>query len=299
MKAENWVLPTDELTAFLAGRSLKALRCRLDELASEMGRDELVVTFCGIFCSGKSTLINLLLDQPFKLPTGPRPTTRQVTRIEFGEAFEARWDSDGAVQMDEAQAQQAIRGELSAPEGCETLRIRLPAPLLKNGVVLLDTPGFQGDADLEDATWRALEAADLAVVCCDATAFGKVFEQTLLERLDAMPGNYLLVVNFMDRLNTTEDVAVTQAYARRLNAGRGAAALSEAKVENVFFTTAKYGMVSLGGLDECLGELCSEQDSAARCAILTCARRIMGLRELAGGRRPTLTAPGSKCTTVT
>jgi GTPase SAR1 family protein len=120
------------------------------EAAQRLAEGKLRVACVGEFKRGKSTLINVLLDQwPGLLPTAPTPKTRLITRVEYGprKAYflvdrgkrvpipRADIDKYAAEPDDAAAANQAEPREVV---------IQLPHEKLRSGLVLLDTPGVGG-----------------------------------------------------------------------------------------------------------------------------------------------------------
>lgn len=128
-----------------ARQDLDALRQRLDE-----GRFHLAVM--GQFKRGKSTLLNALLGEDL-LPTDILPATSIPTYILAGEALRLRVHFTAAPPQDFlpssgaplAQVLNEYVSEQGNPHnrrGVERVEIFHPAALLRQGVVLIDTPGI-------------------------------------------------------------------------------------------------------------------------------------------------------------
>ena len=168
------------------------------------------VVFCGVFSSGKTSLINALLNcsREMQLPTGINPITKLVTRIRYGSEFRCTYQNKGKIQvLDRDQAIAVIQGkDLVQPDRCE-ISIEMPSDLLKSGMEIIDTPGFDDEmgGELEQMSRNAIAEADMAVLCCSALQLGKITERALLQELNARLGHFSLVISRMDNLNTEED----------------------------------------------------------------------------------------------
>ena len=61
----------------------------LDDIIDAIDKDRFLVSVCGQIKAGKSTLLNALLFQRFLLPTKVTPETATLTKISYGESFNA------------------------------------------------------------------------------------------------------------------------------------------------------------------------------------------------------------------
>lgn len=148
---------------------LESLRQRLSE-----GRFHLAVL--GQFKRGKSTLLNALLGEDL-LPTDILPVTAIPTFIRAGETLQvAVCFTDGRPEevhtpaagqrLDAILADYVTEaGNPHNRRGIDRVEIRHPAPLLRQGVVLIDTPGI--GSTLSHNT----EAAHQVLPRCDAALF--------------------------------------------------------------------------------------------------------------------------------
>lgn len=178
---------TDERLARLAqttatfGREYGADASACDALARLRGRWEarlLPVVVVGEVSAGKSLLINALLGRRL-LPTHFATSTATWTHLHHGHGFGARaWlrsATGGTVAAEIAEADLgaylSVDGERLVADrhgrgtGVEYVDITLPAPILRDGLQLLDTPGVGG---LRAAHRRAALAA---LVEADAVMF--------------------------------------------------------------------------------------------------------------------------------
>ena len=219
---------------------------------------KLVIAFCGIFSSGKSSLLNELLKQDFKLPTGGEPVTKFVTRIEYGAVFKAYCTNKGKrTILPESTVKDIVRGKSTLPIEFQEIVLQMPADILKNGIVFLDTPGYEDDDRLEGITRKAVQNADIAVFCCNADHFGKRFEKEYLQELEDSLGNFLVVVNHADALHTDRDFEVLTKYVEETVAGRGTRKLRHFTPKTTFFTVGAGRYIDLDGLEQALQSICA------------------------------------------
>lgn len=182
------------------------------------------VVFCGVFSSGKTSLINSVLSAEFQLPQGVNPVTKLVTRIDGGEEVACAYRLNGnktPIPKDYITA--LIQGKKQLIFDSHELMVTIPSDLLKHHVELLDTPGFNDEmgGELERMSREAIYEADMAVMCCNSLQLGKIFERELLQELDELMGHFSLVVTRMDNLNTTEDCNAVIEQANRLMLHKG------------------------------------------------------------------------------
>lgn len=220
--------------------------------------EKLTLVFCGTFSSGKSSIINLLLEQEFKLPTGANPVTKFVTRLTYGEEFQAVCICDKESHiLSREELDAAITGKLKLPEDCSEITIKTPARILKNGVEILDTPGYLDNAELTEITRAAVLTADIAFFCCNAAIVGKKFELDYFSELEECIGNFCVIVNHLDSINTVEDFIEVKGFIEDKISGRGKVALKLFVGRNIFYTIAAGTNVSLNGFKDFAFRLCT------------------------------------------
>ena len=188
-----------------------------------------VVLLIGCFSSGKSTLLNALLGQPV-LPVKVNPCTAILTEVVYAEeACVAVHYVDGRVD------------ELTVPAFIEAFQLRTasedhageeradrfgdvdravvgwPLPLLRNGVVLLDTPGLDDDPVRTARTLSSLPDADAVIFTLSANRFLSDLERRTLHT-DLLPlglRNLFFPVTMVDLLDAlTADPAAAMARMR-------------------------------------------------------------------------------------
>jgi GTPase Era involved in 16S rRNA processing len=153
---------------------LVEFRLRIASLASRLAENHLEVALFGRVNSGKSSLLNALLGTDV-LPVGVNPITAVPTKLRYGSelraavAFGSGRDETVAI----ADFRNLITEEGNPGNERNVVRavVEVPSPRLRQGIVLVDTPGLGSLARRGAAeTMAYLPACDLALVLVDAGA---------------------------------------------------------------------------------------------------------------------------------
>lgn len=159
---------------------------RVEQAASRATRRTTVVAVVGEFKQGKSALVNSLLSEAL-CPVDDHMATSVVTVVSHSPTpmvVVRRRGPDGEVEVERADP--STRRELITESGAdgsgsgvagdarssiERVDIRVPNPLLAEGLVLVDTPGVGGLSPAHAAATRAfLPSADAVIFVSDATS---------------------------------------------------------------------------------------------------------------------------------
>ena len=162
-KLKSELLQTLDALAELEGSGLSACR----ELREKLLVGQFNVATVGQFKRGKSCLVNALLGDNL-LPTSTVPLTSVVTTVSHGDKLSITvhfWDGTTLnVEREELSDYVTEAGNPSNGKGVRDVRIGVPAPLLKEGVRLLDTPGVGSvHRHNTDAAYDALPQCDAAL----------------------------------------------------------------------------------------------------------------------------------------
>jgi GTPase Era involved in 16S rRNA processing len=151
---------------------LVEFRSRISTLTSRMEDFDLQVAFFGRVSCGKSFLLNALLGTDV-LPVGVNPITAVPTRLRYGAKLRANVvyasGADETISLDAFAGLITEQGNPGNSRNVVQALIEVPSPRLKQGIVLVDTPGLgslarQGAAE----TMAYLPACDLAILLIDA-----------------------------------------------------------------------------------------------------------------------------------
>jgi predicted GTPase len=182
-----------------------------------LAEEKLYVLICGEFKRGKSSLINAFLDETNLFPVDVDITTNQVSTITYGET-EKITVILGDVGAENGEARSITRAEIpeyvteqrnhSNSKKTRMLVIEAPNPQLKEGLVLVDTPGT-GSLNTEHTavTYSFIPNADVIIFVSDASAPLKVEELNFIqERIIPHCQNLIFVVTKIDAITNYQSI---------------------------------------------------------------------------------------------
>ncbi|HWA96004.1 MAG TPA: dynamin family protein [Terracidiphilus sp.] len=151
---------------------LVEFRPRIDSLVSRLEDNNLEVALFGRVSSGKSSLLNALLDTNV-LPIGINPITAVPTKLFYGPELRATVTygsgNEDVVSVDEFAQLITEQGNPGNLRNVVRAWLEVPSPRLSHGIVLVDTPGLGSLARRGAAeTLAYLPSCDLALILIDA-----------------------------------------------------------------------------------------------------------------------------------
>ena len=151
---------------------LVEFRARIDLLASRLEDNNLEVALFGRVSSGKSSLLNALLNTDI-LPVGVNPITAVPTKLRYGPALRGTVTyGNGSSENVTIEALGKLITEQGNPGNLRNVAsaiAEIPSPRLRQGIVLVDTPGLGSLAKRGSAeTLAYLPSCDLALLLIDA-----------------------------------------------------------------------------------------------------------------------------------
>lgn len=180
---------------------------------------QMSVVVLGEFNHGKSTVINALLGEEI-LPVGITPTTSVITHLVYADEPDVTIQPSGgkdAYEIDYDELTQVITEEEEwEEEEPEYVEIGYPNELLKDQLVLVDTPGVNDISRQKvEITYGYVPRADVILYVLDATQILKKSEITFIEDrlLEANRDRIIFVLGKVDALDDDEAEEV-EAYAR-------------------------------------------------------------------------------------
>jgi GTPase SAR1 family protein len=202
------------------------LRADIDEELGKLSTNEFYLVVLGQFKRGKTTFINALLGEEF-LPAGILPLTAIVTFIRYGETKRAEvvFNDRHRQQIDVSETRNYI-SEQENPNNKLSVRyveVFHPSPFLKNGIVLIDTPGIGSTAVHNTAMAKEfIPHVDAAVVVTAVDPIITQVEYEFLAELRETVRRFFFILNKVDTLSeqeTKEALLYTQnVLGRALNA---------------------------------------------------------------------------------
>lgn len=185
-----------------------SISARISELRADIDLDLYTIVFLGEFNRGKSSLINALLGESI-LPTDINPTTATINIVRYAEQPSIRLqNTDGTTQDLEFSAESLapFSGEADT-SAIRYLELGMPLPLLRDGVVLVDTPGVDDINDQRvEVTYNFVPRADAVVFVLSAMSPLTRSEDDFLKTNILKTGisRILFVVNFLDYIEEEE-----------------------------------------------------------------------------------------------
>jgi GTPase Era involved in 16S rRNA processing len=183
---------------------------RIPKLEAE--RFHLVVL--GEFNHGKSTFVNALLGQDV-LPTGITPTTASINHVVYADTPRAHVKllSGSETQIDPSQLKDWVTVAGGHANDVAFVELGFPSDLLKNNVVLVDTPGVNDlNEQRAEVTYGYVPRADAVVFLLDAGQALKDSEREFLRSrvLESARDRLIFVLGKMDILSPDERSAVLE-----------------------------------------------------------------------------------------
>lgn len=207
-----------ELGEIATNLGAKSLKDRLDrELVKKLEEDRFHLVVVGEFNHGKSSFVNALLGETV-LPTGVTPTTAAIHQLKYADTPEATvvYQSGKRHSLAFEEARKFAVGGGSSVDDVDYLEVGYPAPLLKERILLVDTPGVN-DLSLQraDITYSYIPRADAVLFLLDAGQILKESERQFLNEklLKASRDKIVFVITKWDILNEDEKKEAL-AYAR-------------------------------------------------------------------------------------
>lgn len=162
------------LEQIVTRNGLVEFRPRINSLASRLEDDSFEVALFGRVSSGKSSLLNALLGTAV-LPVGINPITAVPTKLRYGKTLKAAVAyGDGRnslVTLEELAGLVTEQGNPGNLQNIVRAIVEIPSPRLKQGILLVDTPGLGSLAKRGAAEALAyLPSCDLALLLIDAGA---------------------------------------------------------------------------------------------------------------------------------
>lgn len=217
-----------QASAELSAQGQKRLAAAVESARRDAARTCFTVAVVGEFSSGKSTLVNRLLDREL-LPTGMLPTTALLTRIRFAatesmEVFDTAGNRKSILPADSESWEGLTAENFGGDDPVGTVMIGLKSPWLgKSRLEIIDTPGI---GDLEERRARvvadALTASDAVIIATSATQPLSLTEKMFIEqRLLAQKTPFLmLAVTKLDEVPMGERAKVIDFIRKKLEIWR-------------------------------------------------------------------------------
>ena len=191
------------------------LENHLKEAQKHLAEEKIYVVVCGEFKQGKSSLINAFIDETNLFPVDVKITTNLVSTIAYAEQEEI---TVILGDIGQGQTKQINRSEIpeyvteqknkSNQKKAKLLMIESPNPYLKDGLVLVDTPGTGSlNAEHTALTYSFIPNADAILFVSDIQAPLKVEDLNFIkERILPHCQNIIFVLTKIDAITNYQKI---------------------------------------------------------------------------------------------
>lgn len=183
--------------------------------AAVLRQGELVVAVAGGPKRGKSSIVNAIVEAPDLIPFDTEVPTNLVTTVRYGDHERFLIDSDDVDTTRSSgtteHAQGLRRYGLSA--GALLLTVELPSEVLRDGLVVVDTPSVRAEGEGSTIARALVAHADASVVVLDALSPPAVEELELMKVAHEHGRPIVCVVNKND---AAPDIEAVLTHTRQL-----------------------------------------------------------------------------------
>lgn len=198
-----------------------------EDLYEDLENEFYTVVILGEFKRGKSTFVNALLGENI-LPVDVTPTTASINAMLWDEErYMSVYNTDGKIDKMELKnkyLKKYVAGAEFDPNTIQYIKIGLPADILKNNVVLVDTPGVDDlNQQRVDVTYKFIPRADAVLFLLDATSPVRRTEKEFIEEnlVNSGIGKIIFIANFFDQLDEEESEDAIEDISIRLRNALG------------------------------------------------------------------------------
>lgn len=196
------------LQEFITERGYRDKEAEAGELVTKLKEDKVNLVVLGHFNQGKSTFINSLLGENL-LPTSIIPLTSVITLIKYGETFKIdvyfKNKTSREIAVEEIADYATEEGNPHNQKNVERIEISFPAPYLKNGIIVVDTPGFSSvHVSNTLITQNYLPEADVVMFLITADPPISQVEIEFLKEIKNFTHKIFILQNKIDQVNEAE-----------------------------------------------------------------------------------------------
>lgn len=178
----------------------------VESLENKLRECRFTIAVVGEFSTGKSTFINALLGEKV-LPSAARPTTSAVNLIKYSEEKFAivNFQNKPSERISIEDLRKFITEKFN-PENEKCVRnveIYYPLDLLKNGIVILDTPGLGSlHREHQEVTYSVLPSSDAVILLTtSAQPYSESTNLFLVDLKNEIGEKIFFILNMIDTLN--------------------------------------------------------------------------------------------------
>ncbi len=205
---------------------------QLKRLANSLEDNSYILSIMGQFSAGKSSLINNLLGKQI-LPVHKTETTARITFIKYGEEEQVELvytdGTSGFVTIEESLDMWQTGKKADLITDIESITISFPSDLLKNGLIIADTPGTNTVID------KHIELTENLIASSDRVLYvlGKQITESdkrFVKAIEDFGTDVIFVRTYLDQIKKNEENINDTIEKER-------AVLSDISSEEIFFVS--------------------------------------------------------------
>jgi GTP-binding protein EngB required for normal cell division len=217
----EWLALLEEV---ITAQGLVSLRPALDALIERMESGDLEVAVFGRVSSGKSSLLNHIL-QTHVLPVGVTPVTAVPTRVGYGSHAQARiaFAERDPITVEPTEIPSYATEQANPDNVRHVTRIQVELPIERlKGVTFVDTPGLGSvsrNGELESLAY--LPRCDIGIMLVDASSTLTPEDAAVIQALYQAGADVMVILNKADMLAAEERATSMRYVADRLRTDLG------------------------------------------------------------------------------
>ncbi|MBK3938954.1 dynamin family protein [Staphylococcus haemolyticus] len=186
----------------------------INQVIKKVYLNQYTASFVGHFSAGKSTLINLLLEQDV-LPSSPVPTTSNTAIVSVADKQEiiANLENQQYTKLktyDEVKKMNRLNVDV------ESVEINFPSSKFKNGFTLQDTPGVDSNvATHQSTTEQFMYTSNILFYTVDYNHVQSALNFQFIKRMNDVGIPVIFIINQIDKHN--EDEITFETFKQRVN----------------------------------------------------------------------------------
>ncbi|RSZ22995.1 dynamin family protein [Staphylococcus haemolyticus] len=186
----------------------------INQVIKKVYLNQYTASFVGHFSAGKSTLINLLLEQDI-LPSSPVPTTSNTAIVSVADKQEiiANLENQQYTKLktyDEVKKMNRLNVDV------ESVEINFPSSKFKNGFTLQDTPGIDSNvATHQSTTEQFMYTSNILFYTVDYNHVQSALNFQFIKRMNDVGIPVIFIINQIDKHN--EDEITFETFKQRVN----------------------------------------------------------------------------------
>lgn len=186
----------------------------INQVIKKVYLNQYTSSFVGHFSAGKSTLINLLLEQDI-LPSSPVPTTSNTAIVSVS-------DKQGIIanlenqQYSKLKTYDEVKKMNRLNVDVESVEINFPSTKFKNGFTLQDTPGVDSNvATHQSTTEQFMYTSNILFYTVDYNHVQSALNFQFIKRMNDVGIPVIFIINQIDKHN--DDEITFETFKERVN----------------------------------------------------------------------------------